>query len=72
MLSDVVIEGGDKAERLLIVSKPRGQVTHRGGQIVSENDKDAKEKNGDTCMVSWLQGEVDKVACANAAKLPKE
>jgi len=61
----VVEEGGFNPERLMLVTKPRDEVKHKGGRVVSRGDEE-----GDKCMTSWLAENVDKTACARAADVP--
>jgi hypothetical protein len=63
LMTQVVNNGGDGADRLLLVRKPRQLERHKGGQVIVAND------SGDTCLTSWLQGNTDFAACAIAAKV---
>lgn len=49
-------------ERLLLVSKPRNEVVHKGGAVV------APASNGDRCVTSWLSGATDQAACEASQK----
>jgi hypothetical protein len=55
-------------ERLLLVTKPRDQVNHRGGAVI------AVDGPGDKCLIAWLTGDPDNIAkekCAEAQKFRK-
>ena len=60
IISDVVKSGGSSPDRLTFVRKMRGDEQHIGGKLVSAGD------DMDTCMTSWLSGNVDTDACAKA------
>ena len=45
------------ADELLVVTKARNEVSHKGGQLISEGD------SGDRCFVSWLSGHVEPPYC---------
>ena len=49
------------AEELLVVGKGRGEVEHKGGQLMVPGD------DADRCMTSWLSGAADLVACDRVA-----
>jgi hypothetical protein len=58
----------DQAEdvsKLLLVSKATNAVQHKGGAVV------APDQAGDRCMISWLENQVSKDACAIAADVEK-
>jgi hypothetical protein len=57
---DAVVSGQAGPDSLLLVQKPRLEVHHKGGAVVVAGDP------GDTCITSWLSGEVDAGACAQA------
>jgi hypothetical protein len=50
-------------ERLLLVRKPRQMERHKGGAVIVAGDP------GDTCLVSWIEGNVDRTACDNASSI---
>jgi hypothetical protein len=64
VLSRVWLEGGRSAQRLTLVRKAQGREAHEGGAVFPAGG------DGDTCLLSWLAGEVDVDACARAAELP--
>jgi hypothetical protein len=41
-----------------MVRKARGTESHKGGQIWTQGD------DSDTCLTSWLAGQVNESACA--------
>jgi hypothetical protein len=51
-------------DTLLLVRKPRQEERHKGGQVVVAGD------DADTCMTSWLEGQIDTAACKAAAAVP--
>jgi hypothetical protein len=57
VLSAVVADGGAHPERLSLVRKARGAEAHKGGAPLSEGD------DGDTCLTSWLAGQIQTDAC---------
>jgi hypothetical protein len=57
---DLVTSGQAGPDSLLLVQKPRLQVHHKGGAVVVAGDP------GDTCLTSWLSGDVDGGACIAA------
>jgi hypothetical protein len=66
-----VISGNDDPHTLLIVKKPLGIESHKGGQTIRQGD------DAETCIVSWLKEDpatapVNKDACTAAAIFPKE
>jgi len=66
-LSAVVRDGGQNAERWIVISKGRGREEHKGG-VAMDRDGPA-----DFCILSWLAGGLDDVSCAAAAEvLPPE
>jgi hypothetical protein len=58
VLSAVVVDRGAHPERLTLVRKARGLESHKGGTIFREGD------DPDTCLTSWLAGQIDSDACA--------
>jgi len=64
-----VLAGADPYE-LLVLKKPLGIESHKGGQPIRRGD-DAEQ-----CIVSWLRADaattVDLNACARASIFPKE
>ena len=60
ILDRVVRDGGDRAERLMILRKPLGLVSHKGGVLMQTNDKI------DRCLHGWLVGAVDRNVCEEA------
>ncbi len=63
LLSQVFGDGGRDPQRLTLVRKARYQESHKGGRAV--------DAYGDRCIVSWLEGEIDKKACFAASILQK-
>jgi hypothetical protein len=51
-------------DKLLLVRKPRQEERHKGGQVVVAGD------DADTCITSWLDGQIDTAACKTAAAVP--
>jgi hypothetical protein len=51
-------------ETLLLVRKPRQEERHKGGQVVVAGD------DADTCITSWLDGQINTTACKSAAAVP--
>jgi hypothetical protein len=49
---------------LLLVRKPRLEERHKGGQVFVAGD------DGDTCLTSWLDGQIDTAKCGTAAAVP--
>lgn len=49
---------------LLVVAKPLGRQTHKGGQVLATGD------SGDACLESWLVGQISLAECAAAAQVP--
>ena len=62
IMSDVVMDGGARPDRLTLVRKARNMEHHKGGQLFVAGD------DRDRCLTSWLAGALDLVAC----KLGKE
>ena len=60
IMTAVVQDGGAHPERLTMIRKARGTESHKGNQIWNEGD------DSDTCVTSWLAGNIDKGACARA------
>lgn len=64
VMSEVVADHGQHPELLTFIRKMRGTETHKGGQIDQPGD------DQDVCVTSWLAGQTDTMACANAQGLP--
>ncbi|MEP7121004.1 MAG: hypothetical protein ABJE95_08850 [Byssovorax sp.] len=62
-IMSAVVAGQSLPEALLLVQKPRNETHHKAGIIVKAGD------DGDTCLTSWLGGQVDGKACQRAAAL---
>lgn len=60
----LVVQHELSAEELLVVKKSRGEIHHKGYEVVTAGSP------ADVCLVSWLSGAVDAAACAKAAKDP--
>ncbi len=56
-----VTEGQLSPDGLLLLQKPLLQTHHKGNQVIFPGD------DGDTCLTTWLTGDVDAAACARAA-----
>ncbi len=54
----------DPPTSLLIVAKPLGLQTHKGGQELATGD------SGDACLESWLVGQIGLLQCKDAAQVP--
>ncbi|MCA9631464.1 MAG: hypothetical protein KC766_27590 [Myxococcales bacterium] len=54
---------GAPVTRLTLVRKARGAEVHKGGSPFP------KGTAGDSCLVSWLEGQVDHASCSQAAQL---
>jgi len=52
-------------DALAMVRKPRGIEEHKGGQVVVEGDA------LDRCVVGWLVGQFDAVACTTVVQTPR-
>jgi hypothetical protein len=66
-LSSTVLVEQRNAEKLLLVSKGRGQVHHKGLHAMEIGDAT------DRCVISWFLGTVDAAACGDSillARLP--
>lgn len=63
ILSLVFRQAGRDPARLTLVRKARAAESHKGGRAIDEL--------GDRCIVSWLEGKVDKKACFQASQLRK-
>lgn len=57
-MSAVVQAGGADPQRLTVVRKARGAEAHKGGTIWTAGD------DADTCLTSWLAGNVNEPACS--------
>lgn len=55
-MADVVAKKA-KVDSLTLVRKPRLTEAHKGGRLLPANS------DGDKCLVSWIQGQVDIDAC---------
>jgi hypothetical protein len=64
VMSEVVDGHAEHPELLTFIRKARGWEAHKGGALVIPGD------DQDRCMTSWLAGETDTVACANAIGFP--
>jgi hypothetical protein len=60
----LVIGGQEPPRQLLVVGKPLGLVTHKGGQVLAAGD------SSDACLEGWLTGHFDGAACSDAALVP--
>ena len=60
VITSVVQSGGQHPELLTFIRKARGWDAHKGGALVAPGD------DQDVCMTSWLAGNADSTACANA------
>lgn len=60
VMTAVVGNGGQHPELLTFIRKARGWDAHKGGALVTPGD------DQDVCMTSWLAGNADSTACANA------
>lgn len=63
-LSEVWLNDGLDSPSLLLVSKARGQEAHKGGSVF------LPDSAGDRCLLSWLSGSVDAVACEEVSEPP--
>jgi hypothetical protein len=59
-----VVSGLDPPTSLLVVAKPLGLQTHKGGQVLATGD------SGNACLESWLVGHIGLAACNDAAQVP--
>jgi hypothetical protein len=59
-----VVAGLDPPIDLLVVAKPLGLQTHKGGQELATGD------SGDACLESWLVGQIGLLQCQEAAQVP--
>jgi len=59
-----VVVGLDPPTSLLVVAKPRGLESHKGGIRFNEGDDE------DVCLTGWLSNQFDPQTCNNAAQLP--
>jgi hypothetical protein len=65
LMSAVVVDPtNNPPDTLLLVRKPRLEERHKGGQVVVAGD------DADTCLTSWLDGQIDTTACKTAAAVP--
>ncbi len=62
--TQAVAKQGASPTTLLLYKKPLGIESHKGGIAINKGD------DAETCLVSWLKGITDKVACGKAAELP--
>lgn len=62
--TEEVSKGGADPDTLLVYKKPLGLEGHKGGIPVNKGD------DSERCLVSWLRGTTDKLACGKAAELP--
>jgi hypothetical protein len=63
VMSEVMQSNAANPELLTFVRKARGLESHKGGRLITPGD------DQDTCIVSWLQGNTDMMACGKAAFL---
>ena len=63
-MSEVVASHGAHPELLTFVRKARGLEAHKGGALITPGD------DQDVCITSWLSGQTDTTACANAFGYP--
>jgi len=63
-LMAAVVDGGEEPGVLTLVRKPRLVEAHKGGLVFAEDSQ------GDKCLVSWIQGSVDALACSAELKRP--
>ena len=56
-----VVEGQASPDTLLLLMKPLNETHHKGGAVITKGD------DGDTCLTSWLEGDVNASACTTAA-----
>lgn len=61
LMNEVVASGGADPTVLTFYRKPTGIEHHKGGTLIQPGD------DQDVCITSWLAGQADKTACANAA-----
>jgi len=64
VMSTVVEGHGAHPELLTFVRKARGLEAHKGGVLITPGD------DQDICITSWLAGQTDVTACANAIGYP--
>lgn len=64
VMSTVVQTHATNPELLTFIRKARGLESHKGGHLVTPGDPQ------DICMVSWLAGNTDMMACQMAQLLP--
>ncbi|HEX3772554.1 MAG TPA: hypothetical protein VHV30_16865 [Polyangiaceae bacterium] len=64
VMSQVVADHGQHPELLTFVRKARGLEAHKGGVLITPGD------DQDECICSWLAGQTDTIACANALGYP--
>jgi hypothetical protein len=65
VMSTVVDGHGLHPELLTFVRKARGLEAHKGGTLITPGD------DQDVCITSWLAGQTDQTACANAIGYPQ-
>lgn len=65
LLRLVIEDGGEQPERLTLIRKARGTESHKGGQAL------VPTSSGDNCLVSWLQGNLNGLACLEGARLSR-
>lgn len=63
VLDRIMRDGGARPERWLVVTKGRGTEAHKGGSRMIAGD------DTDTCLASWLRGQVDIPRCETSADL---
>lgn len=64
IMTAVVTSGGQDPERLTFIRKARGTEAHKPGAIITQGDA------RDLCFTTWLSGDVDAGACAQALTYP--
>jgi hypothetical protein len=62
--TSLVLAGEESPRQLLVVGKPLGLQTHKGGQVLTAGD------SSDRCLEGWLTGQFDAAACSDAAQVP--
>jgi hypothetical protein len=64
-MSQVVADPtGNPPQLLLFIGKPRNLIVHKGGQVIVPLD------DGDTCLVTWVTGNVNTASCQAANQVP--
>lgn len=63
VLSRIVNEGGAHPERWIVITKGRGTEVHKGNSQMAPGDAT------DTCIISWVAGQLNQDACDQAAAI---